>query len=65
MQKSNSNRPAGIVEGGNVTIANKPVSLPLPNSVHGGKLTLRKENGAVKGFEYCCVCGHRDYFVCE
>ena len=44
----------------------QPVKIPPPGaSAELGKLTLNKENGIVKGLEYQCVCGHKDYFVCE
>jgi hypothetical protein len=52
-----------------VTMLPEPVQLPSPDddpdAPNKGKLILRKENGAVKGFEYQCPCGKKDYFVCE
>ena len=49
-----------------VTLALQPVMIqPMGKHSEFGKLTLKKENGAVKGFEYECVCGHKDYFVCD
>jgi len=49
-----------------ITLGVKPVLVTTnPGVGEFGKLTLKKENGAVKGFEYECVCGHKDYFVCE
>jgi len=56
----------GFVDGASVALATEPVALRIPARAAGnGKLTLKKENGAVKGFEYRCPCGHKDYFVCE
>jgi hypothetical protein len=46
----------------------QPVRIPTPCQAHtheNGTLTLKKENGTVKAFEYQCVCGHKDSFVCE
>jgi hypothetical protein len=49
-----------------VSVAPQPVSLSVPNQRAGsGHLTVQKENGAVKGFEYTCVCGQKNSFVCE
>lgn len=56
----------GFVDGNSVALAPDPIALPLPMKHAGnGKLTLKRENGALKGFEYRCPCGHKDYFVCE
>jgi len=56
----------GFVSGDYVALALEPVVLRLPaRQLGNGKLTLKKENGAVKGFEYRCPCGHMDSFVCE
>ena len=56
----------GFLEASCVSLAADPICLPSPGkSNENGKLTLKKENGAVKGFEYQCVCGHKDYFVCD
>jgi len=49
-----------------VSVAPKPVSLPVPKQqAPSGQLTVKKENGAVKGFEYTCACGQKNSFVCE
>jgi hypothetical protein len=56
----------GFVDGSAVALALDPIALPLPTRQAGnGKLTLKKENGILKGFEYRCPCGHKDHFVCE
>ena len=61
-----TNQAPGFLEASSVSLAAEPVCLPSPGKgVENGKLTLKKENGAVKGFEYQCVCGHKDYFVCD
>ena len=61
-----------LVEAGKLIKANivrrtsKTVCLHIPGSQsRAGSLTLKKENGTVKGFEYRCICGHTDAFVCE
>lgn len=57
---------ASLLKADSVSWAPQPVRIPPPGTVSEfGKLTLQKENGTVKGFEYQCVCGHKDYFVCE
>jgi hypothetical protein len=55
-----------LVEASQVDLALEPVRLSIPRFPPGsGTLTLKKENGVVKGFEYTCVCGHRDHFILE
>ena len=55
-----------FVDASHVAVAAQPFFLPAPNQQDAtGQLTVKKENGTVKGFEYKCVCGHRNYFVCE
>jgi len=68
MLKTPGRRPAreGFIVSSNVSFTQKPVALPSPAQQGGsGKLTLKKENGTVKGFEYRCLCGHCDTFVFE
>ena len=61
-----SRRNKTFLKADSVTLGVKPVVVSAnPCAGEFGKLTLKKENGAVKGFEYECVCGHKDYFVCE
>jgi hypothetical protein len=63
----NNVRSSGsVLKADHVEMDSHPFVL-APAHKHGesGRLTLSKENGLVKGFEYQCVCGHKDYFVCE
>jgi len=56
----------GYLKASRIEVQSVPVMIPPPGQKQEfGKLTLKKEGGAVKGFEYQCVCGHKDYFVCE
>lgn len=51
-----------------VSWTRQAVRIPMPGQPaphENGTLTLTRENGAVKAFEYKCVCGHKDSFVCE
>jgi hypothetical protein len=56
-----------VVDASQVTMADQPIILPTPkaSAPPSARLSLRKEDGVVKGFEYTCTCGERHYFVCE
>ncbi len=55
-----------LLKANSITMAEEPVAIGHAHTHgDGGKLTLKKENGIVKGFEYQCICGHKDHFICE
>jgi hypothetical protein len=67
MNSGNNRRPgSSVLKAHHVAVA--PEAFVLGQSRKSGdtgKLTLNKENGVVKGFEYQCACGRKDHFVCE
>lgn len=59
-------RRRGFLKADSVKLSSDPVVIASDNKhCDFGKLTVKRENGVVKGFEYQCVCGQREYFVCE
>jgi len=55
-----------LIKASAVRRTNNVIYLHVPGEkLPGGHLTITKENGAIKGFEYHCVCGHTDAFLCE
>jgi hypothetical protein len=67
MNSGNNRRSnSSILKADSISVADEAFVVgPAPRQAEGGKLTLNKQNGIVKGFEYQCSCGRKDHFVCE
>jgi hypothetical protein len=66
-EKLPSNLKTGFLRASSTYWMPEPIKIPAPaNTTPMGALTVQKEeNGTIKGFEYQCVCGRKDYFICE
>jgi hypothetical protein len=58
-------RNVQVLRGVRVRINPLPVRLACPCQSDSPNLTVHKENGLVKSFEYRCQCGRTDRFICE
>jgi hypothetical protein len=54
-----------VLKGTVVHVSGEPRVLSCPGLDAEAKLTVQKQDGAVRGFSYRCTCGRTEHFICD